>query len=480
MPEIFINGQPVQAEAGQTVMQAALANGFYIPYFCWHPELSIAGNCRICTVQVEGRSWVEISCNMPVAEGLHVLTDSDLVREHRKATMQFITLNHPVDCGICDKAGECTLQDYHFAYNGSPSVSREPKVRATKFHDLSERILLDNERCILCSRCVRFTREISKSNALGIKNRGDVSLVRAADDSPLDADPYSDNVIDICPVGALLSKPFLHKARVWYLKPTPSICPGCERGCSVNIWHRKAEWHLRALDPAQNTSIARVTPLENPAVNGPWICNKGRDLAQVFERPRADRAMQKGKPVELASALLAARNLIGEAKRVVILVSSWGSNEELAACRDALNGRFATFIKRDHAPLPGERIEDDLLIRPDKNPNTAGARALFGEASLREPAFEPDTDLVLVWGEGCNFATLPAGAKIIFLNSYLQPENGHADVFIPISVATERAGHYTNFQGTVSAFEPCFARPAGVADAATVFAAIAVAEGVQA
>ncbi len=254
---------------------------------------------------------------MPVTEGLHVLTDSDLVREHRKATMQFITLNHPVDCGICDKAGECTLQDYHFAYNGSPSVSREPKVHATKFHDLSERILLDNERCILCSRCVRFTREISKSNALGIKNRGDVSLVRAADDSPLDADPYSDNVIDICPVGALLSKPFLHKARVWYLKPTPSVCPGCERGCSVNIWHRKAEWHLRALDPKQNTSIARVTPLENPAVNGPWICNKGRDLAQIFERPRADRAMQKGKPVELAAAIAAARKLIAEAKHPV-------------------------------------------------------------------------------------------------------------------------------------------------------------------
>jgi len=408
-----------------------------------------------------------------VAEGLHVLTDSDLVREHRKATMQFITLNHPVDCGICDKAGECTLQDYHVAYNGSPSVSREPKVRATKFHDLSKRILLDNERCILCSRCVRFTREVSKSNALGIKNRGDVSLVRAADDSPLDADPYSDNVIDICPVGALLSKPFLHKARVWYLKPTPSVCPGCERGCSVNIWHRKPEWHLRALNPAQNTSIARVTPLENTAVNGPWICNKGRDLAQVFERPRADHAMQKGKPVELSSALLAARKLIEEAKCAAVLVSSWGANEELAACNDALGARFATFIKRDHAPLPGERIEDDLLIRPDKNPNTAGARALFGEASLREPEFPAGTDLVLVWGEGCNFATLPAGAKIIFLNSYLQPENGHADVFIPISVQTERAGTYTNFAGVVSAFEACFPKRPTVADAQDVFAAFA-------
>ena len=473
MPEIFINGQPVQAEANQTVMQAALANGFFIPYFCWHPQLSIAGNCRICTVQVEGRSWVEIACNMPVSEGLHILTDSDLVREHRKATMQFITLNHPVDCGICDKAGECTLQDYHFAYNGSPSVSREPKVHATKFHDLSERILLDNERCILCSRCVRFTREISKSNALGIKNRGDISLVRAADDSPLDDDPYSDNVIDICPVGALLSKPFLHKARVWYLKPTRSVCPGCERGCSVNIWHRKAEWHLRALDPRQNSSIARVTPLENPAVNGPWICNKGRDLAQVFERPRADHAMQKGKPVELSVAINAARKLVGDAKHPVALVSSWGSNEELSAFHDVLSGRFATFVKRDHVPQPGERLQDDLLIRADKNPNAAGARALFGEAGMREPVFAAGTDLVLVWGEGCNFATLPPGAKIIFLNSYLQPENGHADVFIPVSIQTERSGHYTNFAGVVSAFERCFPKKATVADAQELFAAMA-------
>ena len=178
MPEIFINGQSIQAELDQTVMQAAVAHGVSIPYFCWHPALSIAGNCRICAVQVEGRSWVEIACNMPVSEGLRILTDSEQVRAYRKEMMQLVTLNHPVDCGICDKAGECTLQDYHYQYNGSPSVSREPKVRSTKFHALSERIVLDNERCILCSRCVRFTREISKSNALGITQRGDTSLVR--------------------------------------------------------------------------------------------------------------------------------------------------------------------------------------------------------------------------------------------------------------------------------------------------------------
>jgi len=476
MPEIFINGRAIQAEKDQTVLEAALANGIFIPYFCWHPELSVAGNCRICMVEVEakGGSWLDISCNMPVTEGMHVLTDSEEVRAQRKAILQFVTLNHPVDCGICDKAGECTLQDYHFEYNGSPSISRDPKVRATKFFDLSQRIVLDNERCILCSRCVRFTREISKSHALGIEDRADHSLVRPAEGKGFDDDPYSDNVIDICPVGALLSRPFLYKARVWYLKPTPSVCPGCERGCTVQIWHRKPEWRLNALDPRQNTEIARVTPLENPAVNGPWICNKGRDLAKIFERTRAEQPMLKGKPVDLSSAIDAARRLVGEAKHAVALVSNWGSNEELVAFKQALAGRFAaSFVKRDRQPEPGERIEDDFLIKADKNPNTAAARELFDDA----PATLPETaDLVLVWGEGCDFGRLPRGAKIVLLGSYLAPENGHADVFIPVSIQTERRGSYTNFAGAVSTFEPCFAKKPSVADAASLFAALAARE----
>src|SRR5512139_238298 len=303
MPEIFINGQSVQAKDNQNVLEVALENGFYIPHFCWHPKLSIAGNCRICCVQVEGRSWVEIACNLPVAKGMNVLTDSDLVKQYRKDILQLVTLNHPVDCGICDKAGECMLQDYHYEFNGAPSDSTVPKVHATKMHELSSRIVIDNERCILCSRCVRFTHEVSKSRALGIKNRGDHSLVRASADGAFERDAYSDNVIDICPVGALLSRSFLHKVRVWYLKPTASVCPGCARGCAVNLWHRKPEWQLRALDPRQNVSIARVTPLDNPAVNGPWICNKGRDLAAIFERERALQPMFRGRAVTLDAAL---------------------------------------------------------------------------------------------------------------------------------------------------------------------------------
>lgn len=472
MPQIFINGKPYEAERSQTVMEVARANGVFIPYFCWHPKLSVAGNCRICAIQIEDRSWVEIACNMPVSEGLRVLTDSDKVKEYRKGIMQLLTLNHPVDCGICDKSGECSLQDYHYQFNGAPSVSRDVKVRASKFHPLSERILLDNERCILCSRCVRFTREISKSNALGITQRGDASLVRASEDRALDADPYSDNVIDICPVGALLSRSFLYKARVWYLEPTPSICPGCARGCTVQVWHRKAEWKLHALDPAKNVRIERVTPLENQAVNGPWICNKGRDLAKILERPRATQPMKKGRPVDLSTAIETAHRLIAKAAHPVAFISNWGSNEELTTFKRTLGSRFATFVKQDSAPEAGEPIEDALLIRADKNPNTAGASALF--PGVDDGArLDGATDLVLIWGEGFDFARIPATAKIIFLNSYLQPENGHADVFLPISVQTERRGHYTNFEGTVSAFEPCFPKPASVADAEALFAELA-------
>ena len=489
MPDFFVNGQPVRAEKGQTVMQAALAAGFYIPYFCWHPNLSIAGNCRVCVVEVEGEggggSWMDIACNMPVTEGMRVLTDSPAVQERRRQTLQFILLNHPVDCGICDKAGECLLQDHHYEYNGLPSVSTVPKVKATKHFPLSQRIVLDNERCILCSRCVRFTREVSKTHALGIQHRGDSSLVRTTETGALDRDPYSDNVIDICPVGALLSKSFLHKARVWYLQPTRSVCPGCSRGCHVDIWHRKPEWKLNApfyqQNPQQNTGIARVTPppaqvsaQPDEAPNGPWICNTGRDLARFFERPRALQPMLKGRAVAQHAALEAARRLIAEARHPVALVSSWGSNEELAALHWLLsapaNAKFTRFVKSDRQAEAGEVIEDDLLIRADKNPNTTGAQSLFGNAAI---AFPADTDLVLVWGEGVAFSSLPRGARTIYLNAFLQPENGHADVFIPISVQTERSGSYTNGDGVVSRFAACFEKRASVAHAEQVFAALA-------
>jgi NADH-quinone oxidoreductase subunit G len=476
MPVIFINGQEVDTLGHDTVLKVALAHGFHIPHFCWHPALSVAGNCRICMVELEGDGWTDIACNMPVKAGMRVLTDSDAVRTQRKAMLQFMLLNHPVDCGICDKAGECALQDYHYEHSGEPRRTTDPKLHTTKFFNLSSRIVLDNERCILCSRCVRFTREISKSDVLGIENRADHSLVRPAEGRSLDDDPYSDNVIDLCPVGALLSRDFMYQARVWYLEPTPSVCPGCERGCTVNLWRRKPEWQLKALDARQNERILRVTPLENEAVNGHWICNWGRDMAKWLERPRADQAMLKGRAVSSAEAVEAARALIQGARRPAALVSSAASNEELQAFKAALGEAFDTFVKADRAAADGEVIADELLIRADKNPNTRAAQALFG---TRPVSFPEDTDLVLVWGEGFEFGELPRGAKILFMGAWLLPENGSADVFIPLSIQTERRGHYTNFEGVVSGFEPVHERPEGVVDAEALWPLLArTSEGV--
>jgi NADH-quinone oxidoreductase subunit G len=343
------------------------------------------------------------------------------------------------------------------------------KVRATKFHPLSERIVLDNERCILCSRCVRFTREISKSNALGIVQRGDMSLVRAAEDHPLDADDYSDNVIDICPVGALLSRPHLYKSRVWYLKPTPSICPGCARGCtcrsgiaspsgsSTHWTHNRtcasnASRHWRTLQSTAHGSATKAATL--PRSSSGHVPSERCRTASRSTRLRA---------------IDTARRLIERSKQRVAIVSNWGSNEELLSFQKLLGGRFTTFFKEDHQPVPGETVQDDLLLRADKNPNTAAAQALFSPLPDDARAFGDETDLVLVWGEGFDFARLPLRARTIVLNAYLQPANAQADVFIPVTIQTERHGHYTISEGVVSAFEPCFPKSASVTDAEALF-----------
>ena len=471
MPELFIDGRAIACDAGRTVIEVARANGIDIPHFCWHPSLSVAGNCRICMVEVEGRG-LDIACNLPVTDGMRVLTSSPAVVERRREMLQLQLLNHPVDCGICDKAGECLLQDYHYEHNGRTSVSHEPKVQATKFHALSSRIVLDNERCVLCTRCVRFTHEVSKSHGLGVLNRGDHSLIRASEDGAFERDAYSDNVVDLCPVGALLSRTALYKARVWYLEPTRSVCPGCERGCSVDLWHRKREWKLNALDARQNRSVVRVTP-PDAGDGGAWICNKGRDIAARFERPRATQALVDGHAADVAVALEAARRIVASAKRPVALVSSHASNEELDAFRAALGADFEVVVKADHVPAPGEVLADDLLIRADKNPNRAGALARFPTADDGAP-LRADVDLVLVWGEGFDFARVPSRARVIVLGSYATDASARANVFVPVSIQTERAGSYTNFEGRVARFDACFERLPGTVDAADAFAAIAV------
>ena len=237
-------------------MQAATAAGIFIPYFCWHPQLSVPGNCRICVVEVEAEGGGVDRDRLQHARGRRHARAHQL-RRRAQAAQGDAAVHHAQPPGRLRhlrQGRRVHAAGLPLRLQRRARLSSDAKLHATKYYELSPRIVLDNERCILCSRCVRFTREISKSNGLGIKNRGDHSLVRAIEDGSFEADPYSDNVIDICPVGALLSRSFLHKARVWYLKARHSVCPGCARGCTVNIWHRKPEWKLRSPEQRARTA----------------------------------------------------------------------------------------------------------------------------------------------------------------------------------------------------------------------------------
>lgn len=466
MVELTIDGRRIEAENNETILEAALRNGIHIPHLCYFKGLSVAGNCRLCLVKVNELAKLQPSCNTPVANNMKVVTDNPEVREARRAVLQLITLNHPVDCGICDKAGECQLQDAHFEYGGQSSMSVEPKHHKPKFYDLNERIVLDSERCVLCSRCVRFANEISGTAQLGIVQRGSRARVERLDDRPYD-DPYSENVVDICPVGAMLSRKFLYQSRVWFLQKSRSVCPGCERGCSIFIWHRKPQWRVQALNPEVNTRIFRVTPCEDPRINGSWICDKPRDLERLFARPRLAAARLDGKTVPADQAAALARKWIRDARRPAAVVSAWGSNEELTAFRDRLAGWFSRiFVKDDCLAQPGEVVADNLLIRPDKNPNKRKVRELFGDAYY---AGSPEFDLLLVWGEGLPAESAPAGCPVVRLSSYEAPSTRTPDLAIPISTMLERAGTYTNFAGVENRFFPVGAKEAGVFHAEDLF-----------
>jgi NADH-quinone oxidoreductase subunit G len=465
--DVRIDGVQVDARKGETVLQVALRNGIDIPYFCYHPRLSVAGNCRLCLVKVEGVSKLMPACNVSVAEQMKVDTASPEVVRARREVMQFISLNHPVDCGICDKAGECRVQDHLYEHGPPRTGSVDPKHHKRKLYDLTPRIQLDNERCILCSRCVRFTKEVSRSNLLGIVERGGHAYVER-DPKADHGDPYSDNVIDICPTGALLSREFLYRSRVWYLEPVRSVCNGCSRGCSVNLWRRKQQWQVRLLGEEANRAIFRVTALDNPDINGPWICNKGFDLHKVAARKRALTPMVGTASATLDQALDAARRLVAQAQRPAALVSSQASSEELAAFQAALAGKLKVYTRADCSPAPGEPVEDGFLIKADKNPNGHDVQARFGSVPLTAPEAGAH-DLFLVWGEWADYASL-APAKVIQLTAYPPPDGGRPDVLVPLSTWMERKGTFVNFEGKPNRFEKVLEKPPLAAHASDVFA----------
>jgi NADH-quinone oxidoreductase subunit G len=261
---ITIDGKQIQVPKGTNLIEAAKRAEIDIPHYCYHPHLSIAGNCRMCQVSVKGQPKLTIACNTGAAEGMEVSTHhtSKEVADAQAGTLEFILINHPLDCTVCDQAGHCKLQDYHFEYNARPSRFLEQKVQKVKAVPLGPTVMLDGERCIMCTRCIRFCDEVTKTSELGMLNRGDQSVIAVSPGKELN-NPLSGSVVDLCPVGALTHRTWRFNTRIWFTKQSDAICPGCSTGCNVKVAQR-------------DNQVVQVKARRNDQVNKEWLCDEGR------------------------------------------------------------------------------------------------------------------------------------------------------------------------------------------------------------
>lgn len=367
MPKLIIDEQEIEFQPGQTIIEAARDSGIEIPHFCWHPKLSVSGNCRVCLVEVEKMPKLMIACSTLAAEGMVVHTQSEKTLAARNAVMEFILINHPLDCPICDEAGECKLQDYAYQHGEGESRFTEEKNHKQKHVELGPHVMFDGERCISCSRCIRFCDEIAKDPELTFIQRGDSVTITTFPGEQLD-NPYSMNTIDICPVGALTSKDFRFKSRVWDMSSTKSICTGCSRGCNIDIWVR-------------NNEVLRLTPRYNENVNSYWMCDHGRLNAykNVNAEDRVDcpQLRREGKLVKVGWDEVfaeAASRIKSFAKDEIAFLGS-----AFATCEDNyLLGKFARTVigsgNIDFMKHTNPEFGDDLLKQNDVSPNSMGAK----------------------------------------------------------------------------------------------------------
>ncbi|NCW82960.1 MAG: NADH-quinone oxidoreductase subunit L, partial [Betaproteobacteria bacterium] len=358
----------------------------FIPHYCYHPKLSVVGNCRMCLFEMgtpkmgpdrqpvlgkDGKpeiAWMprpQIGCATGITPGMGIRTDSPLVKDCRNGVMEFLLINHPLDCPICDQAGECKLQEYSVEYGTGGSRFVENKVKKPKNVDLGERIVLDDERCILCSRCVRFSSELTKDNVLGFVNRGSHSTLTAYPGKSFDND-YSLNTVDICPVGALTSKDFRFQMRVWFLKETKGLCTSCGTGCNVTIGSREGK-------------VYRLTPRENEAVNSQWMCDHGRlNFHYLEDKARLQHPLLRAAGEQFPGPWIDALNRAAEGLKkvkpheIAVVASAHMTNEELFVLKRLLEELGVTQVDTVHRP--GQ--PDKFLRSADGNPNTRGAELL--------------------------------------------------------------------------------------------------------
>jgi len=466
-----------------TMLQACAAAGVEIPHYCYHPKLPIAGNCRMCLVEFgtpaigpdrkpllnpdgtpriarsvlpyePGTPRGAIACATPISPGMEIYPGSPATKQMREAVLESLLINHPLDCPICDQAGECKLQEYSVDYGRAASRFAEEKVHKPKQVDLGPRIVLDDERCILCSRCIRFTRDIAGDDALGFVQRGSHSTLTHFPGKPFDNN-YTLNTVDICPVGALTSKDFRFQMRVWFLKESKSLCTSCATGCNIVIGSREDK-------------VYRYEPRENDAVNSCWMCDYGRLNYKWINRP--DRLAEVGgsklKGVSRAQAWPVAIREISEILRgandgsVAIIASARQTNEELFLLKK-LVARFNALT--DSVPRTGEG--DKLLLSADRNPNSAGAR-LIGIAPARMGSNLPkiaadiaagNIKTLIVFGEDvtrCGIGENLLGKLNALIVSDILPSKTTelAHYLLPGCAHAEKRGSFVNGKGRVQRF----------------------------
>ncbi len=462
MPKITIDGKEFEFQNGQTIIQAARDAGVDIPHFCWHPKLSVSGNCRVCLVEVEKIPKLVIACSTMASDGMVVNTKSPKATEARNAVMEFILINHPLDCPICDEAGECKLQDYAFSHSKGESRFVEEKNHNKKRTQLGPRIMFDAERCISCSRCIRFSDEIAGENQLTFSKRGDKVTITTFPGEEFD-NPYTLNTVDICPVGALTSKDFRFDSRIWEMSHTPSVCNGCSRGCNIDIWVRDNE-------------IKRLTPRNNPEVNQEWMCDKGRleTFRFVNDDTRVEKVFVRREhklyEIDWQEAFELALRRIKEYKteEVAFLGSPFATVEDNYLFAKLANSMgIKNFSITDHT-VAGDK--DDLLIREDKSPNKTGAKlaskvlkssidfasVVDGIKSHKIRAvYMLEDDLA---GFSDELKEMLGKLDLLIVHAHNFNETTElADIIFPVSTYAEKNGTFVNYQGRAQRLKPAVA-----------------------
>jgi NADH-quinone oxidoreductase subunit G len=453
MVTLTIDGVEVVAKPGTNLIEAANAVDIEIPFYCYHKRLTIAANCRMCLVKVSNSPKLQPGCQTVVAEGIAVTTNSAEVRDSQRSVQEFLLYNHPVDCAICDQAGECKLQDYYMAFDHKPARPTQPKVLRHKRKDLGPSVVLDQERCILCTRCVRFMREVAKEPQLGVFGRGNREYIDIFPGVPLTS-KYSGNTVDICPVGALLSKDFRFKARAFFLTATPSICTGCSRGCNTYLdWYDRVSYRYR--------------PRENDAVNQGWMCDDGRLTYHRLNEARVNHATEGGQQVSVGAALRNAGAKLGphlKTPGLTVVVSPQLSNEDLLMvllfAKDGLGA--STIYEGGFA----DGDEDQILIKADKNPNRKGL-ALVAKAygltvkPLSELAKQSAISALYVAGAevaaDAELTAAMARAEVSVAQAFNHtPATAQAGILLPATPHSETPGSFTNFEGRVQRFDQAY------------------------